>query len=137
MKLIEIVRSMSKSGNAKIFSAVFGFFVVLLLTASVLGGESGVECSDFVETADGKYFCADDEKVYDCSSVNNLALNEECDDAVENELNIDNFFGDYHIPDGGFIAQAYHYIKPKQIYDAPAKVYYTVINKNPEAQINP
>ena len=133
MKLIEIVRSMSKSGNAKIFSAVFGFFVVLLLTASVLGGESGVECSDFVETADGKYFCADDEKVYDCSSVNNLALNEECDDAVENELNIDNFFGDYHIPDGGFIAQAYHYIKPKQIYDAPAKVYYTVINKNPEA----
>lgn len=130
----KVIRNMfNKVGHAKIFSGTLSFLVVLLLVVSVygvFGGESLVECSDFVETADGFYFCVDDEKVYECSSVDAKALNEECENAVDHgALSIDSFFGSYHIPDGKDLAEAYHRIKPKNVFDFPIYLTYEVIVK--------
>lgn len=120
-------RLFDKTGRVKILGSVLLLFVALLMAVSVFGvfggdesptgavvaGGSTIGCSDFVETADGRQFCSDDEKVYDCSSVNVLTLGEECIDAVEHEVSIDSFFGGVNVPDGSGIAEAYHYINPK------------------------
>jgi hypothetical protein len=139
-----IYKKFDKSAKLRVLSSVLLCFIALLMAVSVFGvlgggetptggtvsGGSAVVCSDFVQTADGKQFCNDDEKVYDCSSVNVLTSGEECKGAVEHEISVDSFFGSVNVPDGSGIAEAYHYMNPKMIYDAPAKVYYTIINKD-------